>query len=87
MDTVIQVNIDKKKSIKQNEQSLYDELFNKNIPNHKIISKFLFGACGVAQLFMKKKYVKNKKIFPSKTDKNIRESQNLDKKNRSRYPK
>lgn len=80
MECSIDVNIDKKKAIKENSEALYDELFKKNIPNHKMISKFLFGACGIADLLVKRKNLKNKKVLLSKTDKNNRESKDTEKK-------
>lgn len=80
MDCVIELDIDKKKSMKENSEAIYDGLFNKNIPNHKMISKFLFGACGIAELLIKRKQLKNKKSLLGKTDKNIRESKEGEKK-------
>jgi len=82
MDCVIDLNIDKKKTMKENEENLYDKLFSLNIPNHKMISKFLFGSCGIAQLLIKRKNLKiKKKILENKNEKNFRE------KNKSRQPK
>ena len=40
----IECHIDSKKTMKENMEVLYDELFKKNIPNHKMISKFTFGS-------------------------------------------
>lgn len=79
MDCVFDLDIDKKKSMKENSEALYDDLFNKNIPNHKMISKFLFGACGIAELLINRKQLKNKKSL-LKSDKNNRESKDADKK-------
>lgn len=58
-------NLDKKKTMKENEEILYEELFKRNIPNHKMISKFYFGACGMNDIFIskvKKPRAKAKKI-------------------------
>lgn len=66
---------------------MYDTLFNKNISNHKMISKFIYGTCGIAQLLINRKKMKAKKIFINKTDKNIRDSKEIDKKNKSKYQK
>lgn len=66
---------------------MYDSMFNKNISNHKMISKFLYGACGIAQLLIKRKNIKAKKLLANKTDKNIRDTKDFDKKNKSRHQK
>lgn len=50
--------IDRRKTVKENSEAMYDDLFQKNIPNHKMISKFIFGAGGMA--FPQKKQIKFK---------------------------
>ena len=40
MSAKIEVNLDNKKSLQQNIEHLYDNIMQKNISNHKIISKF-----------------------------------------------
>lgn len=50
-----------------------------------MISKFLYGACGITQLLIKRKNVKTKKLLSNKTDKNIRDTKDMEKKNKSRH--
>lgn len=45
-----------------------------------MISKFLFGTCGIAQLFVKRKNLKTKKIINAKNNKNGQESKETQKK-------
>ncbi len=53
-----------------------------------MISKFLFGACGIAQLLVKKRNLKVKKIFiTSKIERNNRESKDFDKVNKTKPAK
>ena len=57
--------LDKKKTIFENIYSLYDDLFAKNIPNHKMIAKFMFNTTKINQLlyvaYEKKKKMQQKK--------------------------
>ena len=85
MDGTIDYNFDKKKSGKENEEVLYDDLFKRNIPNHKSISKFLFGTCGITHLLSKKVRVKGKKILVRENkEKDFKEPLKL---NKSKQPK
>jgi hypothetical protein len=52
--------LDKKKTIFENIYCLYDELFAKNIPNHKMIAKFMFNNSKINKLIYKE-YEKKKK--------------------------
>jgi hypothetical protein len=38
-------NFDRKKNREFNAIIMYDQLFSRNIPNHKIITKYIFQAC------------------------------------------
>jgi hypothetical protein len=42
----VEISLDKKKSLQQNLESLYDTLMQRNIGNHKTISKFIFSHSG-----------------------------------------
>lgn len=53
--------MDKKKTIFENIYLLYDDLFAKNIPNHKMISKFMFNTTKINQILYNA-YQKKKKI-------------------------
>lgn len=48
MSAKIDANLDNKKSLQQNIEHLYDNIMQKNINNHKIISKFIFSHSGRA---------------------------------------
>jgi hypothetical protein len=48
MDGKLDVNIDIKKNVSQNIEELYDQIMEKNISNHRIISKFAFSHTGRA---------------------------------------
>lgn len=52
--------LDKKKTIFENIYILYDDLFAKNIPNHKMISKFMFNTTKINQILYNA-YEKKKK--------------------------
>lgn len=52
--------LDKKKSIYENVYQLYDSLFERNIANHKIISKFSFNSGKASKIIIEQ--AKNKKI-------------------------
>lgn len=43
MGARVELPLDKKKSLQQNLESLYDILLQRNISNHKTISKFIFA--------------------------------------------
>ncbi len=42
----IELNIDKKKTVEQNLDTMYDQLLSKNINHHKTIAKFVFKYSG-----------------------------------------
>ena len=52
MDLRVDANGDKRK-INDNENGLYDVLFNRNIGNHKIIAKYLHGCGRLVEKIMK----------------------------------
>lgn len=66
MGAKLEINLDNKKSLQQNIEHLYDNIMQKNINNHKIISKFIFSQSGRAfKRIPSKRQLKpsNKKIF------------------------
>ena len=67
--------LDKKKTIFENIYLLYDDLFAKNIPNHKMISKFMFNTTKINQILYNA-YAKKKKQSKKEKDK---EKENKDK--------
>ena len=65
MNCKVDANFDKKKTIFENVYSMYDSLFEKNIPIHKAVSKFIFSSCGGINEIIKKKNASKK--LPVKT--------------------
>jgi glutathione peroxidase-family protein len=59
MSCKLELNLDKKKSLQQNLDTLHDQLMQKNISNHKTISKFIFSHSGrVFKRFSSKRQLK-----------------------------
>lgn len=75
--------LDKKKTIFENIYSLYDDLFAKNIPNHKMIAKFMFNTTKINQLlyvaYEKKKKMQQKKEKERDKDKDKEKDKEKDK--------
>lgn len=46
MDVRMDYTIDRKKNIEQNLESLFDQIMQKNMNNHRMISKFIFSHSG-----------------------------------------
>ena len=44
----IEINIDKKKTVEQNLDTMFDQLLSKNINNHKTIAKYVYRYSGKA---------------------------------------
>jgi hypothetical protein len=75
MGARVDVSLDKKKSLQQNLECLYDGIMQRNIGNHKTISKFIYSHSGkVFKRFPSKRHLKpaTKKLIDSETPKIIR---------------
>ena len=61
MDGKIDIAFDRKKTIFDNVDTIYDSLFEKNIAVHKAISKFIYTSCGLKKILILKKSTQKKR--------------------------
>ena len=54
MEFNLDVAYDRKKTKRENCETIYDQIFQRNIPQHKNISKFLFSIYGTNNIFNQK---------------------------------
>ena len=54
MEVNLDVAFDKKKTKRENSEAIYDQMFQRNIPQHKTISKFLFAIYGTNNILSQK---------------------------------
>lgn len=75
MDARFEFNIDKKKSKSENEAALYETLFDKNIANHKIITKYVHTSGKLTQFILNLRKVQSRQrpiLSQNKLNKNAR---------------